>query len=218
MKLEYKITNNKFENVKDVLKSYFGISDRLLTKLKKNQKIFLNKNSIYINTAVNYNDLIEVYIDFEETSENIIPTKMDLQIIFEDESMIILNKPSGVPVHPSILHYENSLSNGIKYYYDSQNLKIKIRPVNRLDKDTSGIVIFAKNEYIQEELIKQMKKNIFKKEYFAILNGFLNEPFGTINAPIARKEGSIIEREINQNGDNSVTHFEVIKKFECFNQ
>lgn len=217
MKLKYKIINNKFRNVKDVLKSHFGISDRLLTKLKKNQKIYLNNKTTYVNTPVNLDDLIEVYLDFEETSENIIPTKIDLQIIFEDESMIILNKSPNIPVHPSILHYENSLSNGIRFYYDSKNLKIKIRPVNRLDKDTSGIVIFAKNEYIQEELIKQMKNKIFKKEYLAILDGFLDKNSGTINAPIARKEGSIIEREINPNGDNSITHFEVIKRFEYLN-
>ena len=96
---------------------------------------------------------------------------MNLDIIYEDDSYIVINKPAGIPVHPSMLHYENSLSNGVKFYFDSIGLKKKIRPVNRLDKDTSGIVIFAKNEYIQENLIKQMKKKIFYKEYIAICDG-----------------------------------------------
>lgn len=218
MKLEYKIKNNNFENVKDVLKSHFEISDRLLTKLKKNKKIYLNGKNAYVNTPVNIGNLIEVYLDFEEVSENIVSTKMDLNIIFEDDSMIILNKNPNIPVHPSMLHYENSLSNGLKFYYESNNQKIKIRPVNRLDKDTSGIVIFAKNEYIQEALIKQMKNKIFKKEYIAILNGFLEKKYGTINAPISRKSGSIIEREINIKGDVSITHFKLIQNFECLNQ
>ena len=88
---------------------------------------------------------------------------MNLDIIFEDNFLLIVNKPAGIPVHPSISHYEDSLSNGIKYYFNSINLNKKIRPINRLDKDTSRIVLFAKNEYIQESLVKQMKKNIFKK-------------------------------------------------------
>lgn len=105
-------------------------------------------------------DEVSILIDFEEDNSNIVSTKMDLNIIYEDDSYIVINKPSNTPVHPSMMHYENSLSNGLKYYFEKIGLKKKIRPVNRLDKDTSGIVIFAKNEYIQECLIKQMKKNL----------------------------------------------------------
>lgn len=91
-------------------------------------------------------------------------------------------------------------------------LKKKIRPVNRIDKDTSGLVIFAKNEYIQENLIRQMQSGSFYKEYIAIVEGFLEEKKGTIHAPISRKEGSIIERCVNDNGSPSVTHYEVLKE------
>ena len=114
------------------------------------------------------------------------------------------------------MHYENSLSNGVKYYFNSINLKRKIRPVNRLDKNTSGIVIFAKNEYIQECLVKQMKLGLFKKEYIALLKGNIKENKGTINAPIARKKESIIEREISKDGASSVTHYELIKNYDNF--
>ena len=100
---------------------------------------------------------------------------MDLNILYEDKYLLILNKPSNIAIHPSLRHFDNSLSNGVKYYFDSISLKRKIRIVNRLDRDTSGIVIFAKNEYIQEALITQMKKNIFKKEYIAILEGILDK-------------------------------------------
>ena len=89
-------------------------------------------------------------------------------------------------------------------------LNRKIRPVNRLDRDTTGVVIFAKNEYIQECLIKQMINNSFYKEYVAILNGTLEKQKGTINAPIARKDGSIIERCIDENGAKAISHYEVI--------
>lgn len=214
MNLEYKVTNNKYKSIKEVLRDYFNISDRLLTKLKKNEKIFLNNSSTHINHSINIGDFIKVNLDFEEESQNIIPTKINLNIIFEDEALLIINKSAGIPVHPSILHYENSLSNGLKFYYDSINLKRKIRPVNRLDKDTSGIVIFSKNEYIQESLIRQMKNKTFEKEYYAILEGFLEKQSGIINAPISRKKESIIEREINENGEIAITHFQLIKNFE----
>ena len=213
MKLEFKILENKYVNVKQVLKEYFEISDRLLLKLKKNQRIFLNDEKVFVNAPVNINDTILVDLDFKEETENIHPTKMKLDILYEDASLLIINKPFGIPVHPSILHFEDSLSNGVKFYFNSINLYKKIRPVNRLDKDTSGIVIFVKNEYIQEALIRQMKNNTFKKEYLSILEGHLEKPYGTIDTPIARKEGSIIEREINSNGEKAVTHYELIKHF-----
>jgi len=218
MKLEYKVTNNKYFNIKEVLKSHFTISDRLLTKLKKNHKIFLNGKCEYVTKKLNINDLIEINLDFNEISENIIPVEIILNIIYEDNALIIINKPAGIPVHPSISHFENSLSNGLAFYYKKNNIKTKIRPVNRLDKDTSGIVIFAKNEYVQECLIRQMKSKNFNKEYLAILEGHLPSISGTINAPISRKSGSIIEREINSDGNISITHFTLIKNFSVNNQ
>lgn len=216
MNLEYIVLDTKYKTIKEVLKSHFRISDRLLTKLKKNNKIYLNNENKYIDYKIKINDVILVNLDFNEKSENIVPKKINLDMLFEDEALLIVNKPSNMPVHPSILHFEDSLSNGITYYFEEKNIKTKIRPVNRLDKDTSGIVIFAKNEYIQEALIKQMKSGKFQKEYYAILENHINTSPIIINAPIARKEGSIIEREINDNGANSLTRLEVIKNFEFF--
>lgn len=212
MKLNYTIKNNEnFDNIKEVLKTKLEISDRLLLKLKNNNKILLNGSPCNVKSFVQPNDIIEVLLDNEEDNSNIVPTKMSLNILYEDDSMLVLNKPAGLPVHPSMLHYDNSLSNGVRYYFDSINLKKKIRPVNRLDKDTSGIVIFAKNEYIQECLVRQMKNNTFIKEYIAICNGVFKNLSGTINAPIARKPNSIIERCVRDDGDYSITHYNVLK-------
>lgn len=219
MKLIYKIIDNKYETVKKVLKSEFNMSDKLILRLKQNQKIFVNDKLSYINDTLFVNDIVTVLIDFEEDNSNIVPTKMNLDIIYEDEFMLILNKPAGIAIHPSCMHFDNSLSNGVKYYFDTIHLKKKIRPVNRLDKDTSGLVIFAKNEYIQECLVNQMKNKVFRKEYLAILNGYLENKIGIINAPIARENNSIIKRCVNDNGDVSITHYEVIKNLRnnmCF--
>lgn len=211
MKLAY-INSSKYSNVKEVLKAEFSMSDRLLLKLKKLDKIYLNGNVTSVNHPVLENDLIECYLDYEEDNSNIIPTEMPLNIIYEDEAYIVVNKPAGIPVHPSMDHYTDSLSNGIAFYFNQIGLKKKIRPVNRLDKDTSGIVIFAKNEYIQECLVRQMKSKEFIKKYIAVVTGSLDNLEGTINAPIARKEGSIIERCVSETGDIAITHYKVLKR------
>lgn len=218
MKLYYTIqSTDTYSTIKEVLKAYFNVSDRLLVKLKKNNKIYLNNNIINVNATVNIGDIVSFILDFEENNSNIIGTKMDLEIIYEDDAYIVLNKPAGIPVHPSMEHYTDSLSNGLKYYFESIGLKRKIRPVNRLDKNTSGLVIFAKNEYIQECLVRQMKKNQFYKEYIAMCEGKFNKESGVINAPISRKENSIIERCVNKNGDTVATQYTVLTYNEDYN-
>lgn len=211
MKLTH-VNSSKYSNVKEVLKAEFSMSDRLLLKLKKLDRIYLNGNVTSANHLVLENDLIECYLDYKEDNSNIVPTEMPLNIIYEDEAYIVVNKPAGIPVHPSMDHYADSLSNGIAFYFNQIGLKKKIRPVNRLDKDTSGIVIFAKNEYIQECLVRQMKSKEFIKKYIAVVNGNLDNLEGTINAPIARKEGSIIERCVSETGDIAITHYKVLKR------
>ena len=211
MRLAY-VNSSKYSNVKEVLKAEFSMSDRLLLKLKKLDKIYLNGNVTSVNHPVLENNLIECYLDYEEDNSNIVPTEMPLNIIYEDEAYIVVNKPAGIPVHPSMDHYTDSLSNGIAFYFNQIGLKKKIRTVNRLDKDTSGIVIFAKNEYIQECLVRQMKSKEFIKKYIAVVNGNLDNLEGTINAPIARKEGSIIERCVSETGDIAITHYKVLKR------
>lgn len=201
---------SKYTNVRQVLKNEFNMSNRLITKLKQSRLIYLNDKETYLDKTISVNDTVKCIIDFNESSDNIISTKMDLKIIYEDDYLLVVDKPCNMAVHPSILHYENSLSNGVKYYFESINLNRKIRPVNRLDRDTTGIVLFAKNEYIQECIVKQMANKTFYKEYVAILDGIVENSKGTINAPIARKDGSIIERCIDKNGAIAISHYEVI--------
>lgn len=214
MVLRYiKKISDSYETVRQVISNEFNISYNLLVRLKKNKKIFLNGNNTYVDRTIQDGDEITIVIDFEEDNSNVVPTNMKLNILYEDDGLLIIDKPAGIPVHPSILHFENSLSNGVKYYFDTINLHKKIRPVNRLDRNTSGIVIFAKNEYIHDSLSKQMKDNIFKKEYIAICEGLFDKKVGTINEPISRKENSIIERCVNPSGDVAITHYRVLKEF-----
>ena len=213
MNLSYTVkSDEKFDNFKELLKLKFQISDRFLIKLKKNNKLFINDKTASVYDVPKTDDRICVKIDFDEDESSFPATKMDLKIIYEDDSYLIIDKPAGIPVHPSLNHYEDSLANGVKYYFESIGLKRKIRPVNRLDRNTSGLVLFAKNEYIQEYLIREMKSKNFIKEYVAICNGIFENKIGTINAPIARKQNSIIERCIDLNGAKAITHYEVIRE------
>ena len=203
---EFKITeeNNKFFNIKELLKSYYNMSDKLIAKLKRYKRIFKNGVPAYVTATLDINDIVTIDLNFDEEVDNIESINHKLDIIYEDDYMLIINKEAGYPIHPSNMHHDDTISNFVKYYFETNNIKRKIRPVNRLDKDTSGITIFAKSDYIQDMLIKQMKENIFKKEYLAITEGIFTEKEGLISAPIARKYGSIIEREINFNEDPSL--------------
>jgi len=217
MKLEYTVNENtRHTTVRQVLKALFGMSDRLILRLKKASQIYCNGSVVNVNFPIHLGDVVSADISFEEECENIVPVKMDLDILYEDDGLLIVNKSSNTPVHPSLNHYEDSLSNGVKYYFDSIGLKRKIRPINRLDKDTSGIVLFAKNEYIQECLVKQMKTNDFEKEYLALVDGIVSKPLQTVVAPIARLDTSIIERCVSSDGDYAETDIELLDTYSSY--
>jgi len=215
MELKYIVKNSEL-NINQILQNELKISSRLLYKLIKNNCVLLNDKICDTRNIPNIGDVLFVNFNYEEDNSNIVPTKMDLDIIFEDDWFLIVNKSAGIAIHPSILHYSDSLCNGVRSYFDSIGLKKKIRPVNRLDLNTSGLVVFAKCEYIQECLISQMQDNTFKKEYLCFCEGIFEQKSGTINLPIARKENSIIERCIDKNGQTSITHFEVLKEFDNY--
>lgn len=173
MNLHY-VSDNKYKNINQVLNEEFKLSCRLKNKLISNHLILLNGLPSDTRISINNGDIIDIILDSPEDNSNIIATNIPLDIIYEDAYLLVINKPAGIAVHPSILHYSDSLSNGIKFYYDKIGLKKKIRPVNRLDLNTSGLVVFAKNEFIQECLIKQMSNNCFKKTYLCLATGLVN--------------------------------------------
>lgn len=175
MKLTYSTQKTDIGNsINHILCTKLNISTRLLTKLIKNKKILVNQLECSdTRNPIIDSDVITIDFSFPEKNNNIIATPMKLNIIYEDEWFLVVNKPANMPIHPSYLHYENSLSNGIKSYFDAISLQKKIRPVNRLDLDTSGLVIFAKCEYIQACFIQQMKENILKKEYLCLVKRYV---------------------------------------------
>ena len=195
MNLVYEV--NKKSSINNILVTDLHISTRLKNKLIRNKNILLNGIFVDTRTIVDLGDIITVVLDTTEDNSNIVPSQMPLDIIYEDSHLLVVNKPAGIPVHPSQSHFNNSLSNYVRYYFDNIGLNKKIRIVNRIDLNTSGLVVFAKNEYIQECLINQMNLNLFKKTYLAVVSGNMPNSVGFIDAPIARKANSIIERCIS---------------------
>lgn len=213
MFLKYTVTNTNYKNINQILKQELNISARLQHKLIANKHIFLNGSLIDTRSTVSLNDIITIDLNFNEESQNIIATQMDLNIVYEDDCLLVLNKNAGIAVHPSFSHYTDSLANGVKFYFENIGLKCKIRPVNRLDLNTSGLIIFAKNEYVQECLVQQMQAKTFQKYYIAIVKGIFKSKTETINLPIARKENSIIERCISENGQIAITDYKVLSEY-----
>ncbi len=212
MKLSYIVDmDTTGKTVKHILKGQLQLSERLVKRLKYSGKILRNSLPVWVNEIVEPGDSIEALIDFtDEECETVSPQDIPLNIIYEDECMIVVDKQPGIVVHPTCGHYDSTIANGIMYYLGLSGIKKKIRPVSRLDRDTSGIIIFAKNEFVQESLVRQMNSKTFLKEYIGIVHGMVQERNGTINLPIGRKPGSIVSRHVTETGAPSVTHFEVL--------
>lgn len=218
MILERIISENEAgKTLKHVLKNGLKLSERLIRKLKLQQKIYVNEHPERVNYIVKADDRLKVILDLEEECEHIEPQDIPLDVIYEDECMLVLNKQSGIVVHPTSYHPDNTIANGIVYYLKQKGVTKKVRPVSRLDRETSGIIIFAKNQFTQEMLIQQMHNNLFKKEYLGIVQGIPQKNEGTINLPIARKPGSIMLRHISEEGAPSITHYKLLKTFPSHN-
>lgn len=222
MKLEY-IVKQEDENKKlvDILKNKLKISSRMLTKLKKcDNAILLNGENMFVNNLVRCNDKIEIYLDKTYALEEYKINKyqydefiFDMDIVYEDEYFICINKPSGMAIHPCCNHRGNTLSDAVYTYFKTKyGDDFSMNLVNRLDRETSGLVIFAKHPYIQELISKQMQQNNVIKKYIALVDGIVKEEHAIIEKNIARKKDSIIERCIDENGDYAKTEYNVIRR------
>lgn len=165
-----------------------------------------------MNVPLQAGDLLTVHIWEEISSEKIPPVELPLNILYEDEDLMVLNKAAGMPIHPSLNNYENSLANGLAWYFASQGKPFIFRCVNRLDRDTSGLTIIAKNMVSAGILSGMASRHQLHREYLAIVQGNVKPAEGTVDAPIGRRAGSIMERTIDWNhGEHAVTHYRVLQ-------
>ncbi len=210
---EYEITQEyDGENVTTVLKQHFKMSTSLIKDLKKyTDGLSLNGEHIRTVDKVKCGDTLRIVLR-DSASENIIPKNIPLDIVYEDEDVLVLNKPPHMPTHPSMGNYENSLANGVMYYFNKKGEDRVFRAVNRLDKDTSGLMAVAKNAYIHARLSEQIQTKELRRKYMCIVCGDI-EKDGTVDAPIRRANGSVINRIVSPDGQRAVTHYKVIKRF-----
>ena len=191
-----------------------GYSCQNLTQLKKMpESILINGVWSYMRTPLSAGDTLTVHIRETESSSNIPPVDLPLCIVYEDEDIIVVNKPAGMPVHPSLNNYRNSLANALMYYYQQQGKPFIFRCTNRLDRDTSGLTVVAKHMVSSGILSAMTARHKIRREYLAIVRGHVTPPSGTIDAPIGRAGTPLIERRIDfEHGERAVTHYRVVKE------
>lgn len=183
-------------------------SRAVIIELKKT-KTGIQKNGTWagVNEILNTGDILEICLTEQGSSENIVPKELQLDILYEDEDILVVNKPYDTPIHPSVNNYNNTLANGVVHYYQQQNKPYIFRCINRLDRDTTGVTILAKNLISASILSKRLKERGLSRTYVAFVEGITKEE-GTIDRPIGREEGTIIKRKIDEKeGKHAVTHY-----------
>lgn len=189
-------------------------SGQNLSEIKRMPKsILVNGVHYYMRQELSKGDHLQVRICETKNSEKIPPTNLPLDIIYEDDDLLVLNKPAGMPIHPSLNNYTNSIANALAYYFQSQGKPFIFRCCNRLDRDTSGLTIVSKHLVSGSILSDMTKYREVHREYLAIARGSVTPSEGTIQAPLGRKEGTIIERTVDwEHGEDAVTHYKVVKE------
>ena len=187
-----------------------GCSRQVLVHLKNTKGLFKNGERPFAKEPVRSGDQIKLRLTEEAGSEEIVPVCLPFSVVYEDEDLLVIDKPAGLPVHPSINHYENTLANGVMWRCQQTGEPFPFRCINRLDAGTTGLLIIAKNMFSAAVLYSAMKKRKIKRTYLAVASGEIRKP-GTVDLPIGRVSDSVIERCIDQeHGEWAVTHYEPV--------
>ncbi|MDM5297543.1 RluA family pseudouridine synthase [Bacillus pumilus] len=196
-----------------LLKDYLielGISKRMLTDIKfDGGDLLINGEHVTVRYELHKGDRLTILFPKEKVSEGLKPSPIPLDILFEDEHVLVLNKKPSMPSIPSREHPEHSIANGLLYHYKQQSVRLTVHLVNRLDRDTSGVMLVAKHRFAHSLLSKAQKNGEVMRTYRAFTHGMLTKRQGTIKAKIARKGDSIIERMVDETGQEATTHYHV---------
>ena len=205
------IIDKDYKSISDFLKSKGYTSSNIVELKKYENGIVLNGTWAYMNQKPAILDRLLVRVCEYKKSENILPIFIKLDIKYEDEDIVVVNKPSDMPIHPSLNNYENSMANALMYYYRDKNFVF--RCINRLDRDTTGLSVVAKHFLSAGILNTFMQRREIKRVYNAIVedDGSLKES-GTVDAPIAREDDTLIKRRVSSEGQRAITHYKVLKR------
>lgn len=212
-----KLELEKTERLDKVLTGELGLSRTTIQSWLKAGLISVNGEVVKSNYKAQSGDEVTI-LQKEEETITIQPENIPLDIVFEDDSLIVVNKPSGMVVHPSKGHYSGTLVNALLYHSnslsDSTSEEI-YRPglVHRIDKDTSGLLVIAKNNDVHQKLAEQIAENKMNREYIAIVDGHFSHETGVVDAPLSRHQTNRLKRVVEKGGKNAITHFEVLDSF-----
>lgn len=189
-----------------------GYSSQNLASIKRMPKsILVNGVHYYMRQVLACGDRLTVQITETRCSEKIPPVELPLNIVYEDEDIIVINKPAGMPIHPSLNNYYNTMANALAWYYKAQDKPFIFRCCNRLDRDTSGLTVVAKHLVSAGILSSMTGRREICREYLAITEGHVMPESGTITAPLSRKAGTIIERAVDwEQGEPAITHYRLV--------
>ncbi|WP_410512153.1 RluA family pseudouridine synthase [Paenibacillus sp. BR2-3] len=199
--------------LKTILQKRMEVSRKLLSRLKMTEQgITLNGERVYISIRVKAGDTVQIRME-TETSEDILPQPIPFEILYEDEHLLVVNKAAGIIVHPTHGHYTDTLANGVVYYWAQKNEHYRFRPVHRLDQETSGVLVIAKNPYSHQHISEQMIAGSVDKRYAAFVHGVPAEPGGDIDGPIDRDPAEPHRRIVTPDGYPSLTRYEVKENY-----
>ena len=204
-------------SIKEILIDELGFSKRAITALKaRPDGILLNGKHATVRAKVNEGDVLIINCeDMGSNEEKLVPSSTLPDIIYEDEHIVAVNKPPFMPTHQSQGHFYDTLANSLAYYYSKEGRPFVFRSVNRLDRNTSGVVLVAKSRIAAAKLSEEMKRDGIKKSYIAILDGTLEQNLGTIETYIRRAQKSIILREVCgecEDGKIAITNYRVLAR------
>jgi len=198
--------------VEGYLKQILHYSGRKIQKLTRLKGIRLNSKPAFLQKKLKPSDTLQVLI-LEDKSDGIAPESGPVDILYEDEYLMVLNKPAGQLVHPAGRTTSGTLANYLAYHLQQRGIISTVRPLHRLDRDTSGCILFAKDAYSQFLLEQQLKTGLINRTYHALVQGSVNPPSGTIDAPIGPHPTLPNRRSICEQGDPAVTHYRTIRNF-----
>jgi 23S rRNA pseudouridine1911/1915/1917 synthase len=196
--------------IESLLRNKLGFSRTMIRRLKQHSGVEVNGHKVYLNQRVQLGDVISINIESNEETD-IIPQPIEIEIVYEDKYLLVVNKPPHMLVHPLKHEWTNTLANAVIYHYRQHNLQLGFKPVSRLDRNTSGLVVIAKNSHIGYQLAQQLHTNEFVREYIAIVHGWIKQPRGVISLPISRCPDSKIKQMVDIDGRHAVTHYQVAR-------
>ena len=200
--------------VDTLLKRHLGLSGTVVRRIKwLEDGILVDGRRVNTRYCPQAGECLSVRLSDPERRSGIVPAPGPLDIVYEDQDLLVLNKAPGVPVHPGPGHFDDTIGNFLLAYYDSKGEEGDFHPVHRLDRGTSGLLVVARHPHAQEILKRQLHTDRFRRTYLAICVGTPDPAAGTVDAPLGPKEGSLVEQTVRPDGKSARTHYETLAVF-----